>query len=215
MPSGGPEERILVWDLAALLKGSVDSEESILRVVRLEADGSQRVWGLSVGRDASGDERIFATEVTGEARVVLLGKDSAGNLDSLRTNANQQLQVEIVKGNRVQADPVAIPSVDGILLDGSVTLGGAGIWEVTFEIVDVSSPNAVWAVTELYVDIGGNGGPPSQAEFIMRGTTIPTTGSSGEVRLTMAGDDDLRGFGGGGDKGAIRFIRVERVYAES
>lgn len=52
-------------------------------------------------------------ETTGEQKNVFHGKDSGGNIDPLRTNANQQLQIEIVDGSSStrsvlgQLDPLA------------------------------------------------------------------------------------------------------------
>jgi hypothetical protein len=66
--------------------------------VKLSAEtttGELRI--MNTGWNGSAVTRVLL-ETTGEQKSVLYGKDSGANIDPLRTNADQQLQVEVVDG---------------------------------------------------------------------------------------------------------------------
>lgn len=176
---------------------------------KAETDGSMI---SSLYGKASSTLTSLKVESTGELDLVLHGKDAGAAIDPFRTNTLQMLFAQLYRP-RVQLDSVAVPSTDGILLDGSASLTSGGVYEVTFEIVNVDGTNAV--SVDIWVDVGAGGTPAGSAEYVRRSMIVPAGGSSGEVRLTMAADDDIRGVAGAADDAAIRFIRVERVDASA
>ena len=154
---------------------------------------------------------IYLLESDGTLKTALYGKDSSSNLDPLRTNASQQLQVEVVAGistTIVQLDSVLVPSTEGVLLDGSASLTAASVYQVTFEIVNIDGTNAV--TVSIGVDLAA-GGSLAGAEFFMTDVVIPAGGTSGTKVLTMASDDDIRGIAGAANDAAIWFTEVKLV----
>lgn len=159
---------------------------------------------------ASGTITSVGVEATsGELRTVLNGKDSGGNIDPLRTNANQQLQVELANSlGIVQLDPALIPSSEGTLLDGSASLTSGAVYEVTFVIANIDGTNAV--SVNIGVDVGA-GGSLAAEEYFLNSYLVPAQDIAGPFMLTIAGDDDIRGAAGAANDAAIHFTRVERV----
>ena len=98
--------------------------EEILALL-LRDDGTLRVWGTIIGTSSlgetvisledTGEQRVMnlgfngttlirlLTEADGTARSSLYGKDSDGNVDPLRTNDDQQLQVQVVSSAMLMA----------------------------------------------------------------------------------------------------------------
>lgn len=153
--------------------------------------------------------------VGGGQDMVMHGEDSGGNVDPLRTNASQQLQVEVVPLERpLQLDPVLIPSSEGILLDGSASLTSGGVYEVTFEIVNIDGVNTT--TVDIGVDIAAVGSLAA-AEYMLKTYFIgPGSSQSGNkdqvIRtITIAADDDIRGIAANANRAAIHFVKVKRV----
>lgn len=92
-----PQEVTIVNEFIALLKHVADANDTI-QIALSQPDGTERSWSLTVGQTGT-RERIVKVEETGELDVVGHGKDAAGNIDPIRTNADMQLQVEIVPGS--------------------------------------------------------------------------------------------------------------------
>lgn len=176
------------------------------RSIRLEDTGE--LTNVNFGHDSSGDPIALLALDTGELKAALVGTDEAGNPDVARTDPNR-----ILWGRRyrqlVAVDPVLVPSTDGILLDGSSSLGGTGEWEVTLVVTNVDGTNAV--TVDIWQDVGAGGTPAATAEYILRQVTIPAGGSSGPEMVRISGNDDIRGVAGAANDAAIRFIRVERT----
>mgnify|MGYP001596749047 FL=1 len=171
---------------------------------KAETDGSP--ISSNYGK-AGGTLTAFKVRSTGELDMMLNGTDSSGTIATVRTDPNRILWTRPYE-QVVQLDNTAIPSTDGILLDGSVLLAASAVYEITFEVMNVDGTNAV--VVDVYVDIAA-GGTASAPEYILQDWTIPAGGSSGEIHLTMASDDDIRGIAGAADDANIRWIKVRRV----
>lgn len=118
------------------------------------------------------------------------------------------LPIKIEFGEIVQLDPVLVPSSEGVLLDGSVSLKPRYVYQVTFEIVNIDGTNAV--TVSIGIDVGA-GGVLAAAEFYMTDVVIPAGGSSGQKVMTIGGNDDIRGIAGAADDAAIHFVEVKRV----
>lgn len=183
---------------------SLTLESGVGIPIIIEATGELKV--VNYGK-AGSTVTAFATETTGEQKVVNYGKDEASNLDAFRTDPNRILWSRPYE-QLVQLDNTAVPSSDGILLDGSVVLAATAVYEIEFEVMNVDGTNAV--SVDVYVDIAA-GGSASAPEYIMQDWTIPAGGSSGVIRLTIASDDDIRGVAGAADDANIRWIKVKRV----
>ena len=163
--------------------------------------------------NSSGVDVGIVVEDSGTPKVVAYGKDSGGNEDPLRTNASQQLQVEIVgalSSPYVNLVGVDVPSSEGVLLDGSASLTAAGIYAVEFYVVSIDSSNSV------DVTIGRDdaaGGSLAGAEYWMFAETLPAGGTSGwRGPFIMSGDDDVRGVATAANDAVIHF-RVRRTDA--
>lgn len=169
-------------------------------------DGTLRTWSSMIGLAANGETQV-KVENTGELDVVGHGKDAAGNIDAFRTNDNKQQQIEIVT-DLTHLDPVLVPSAEGVLLDGSVSLVSGGAYEVHFNVVNIDGTN------DVTVDIGIDkdaGGGLSGAEYYMKDVLVPAGGQTGVHRIRMGGDDDIRGVAGAANDAAIHFVEVKRV----
>jgi hypothetical protein len=79
---------ILKYQLTLIDSGAVE------RIALSETDGTQ---AFSNYGKAGGSLTAFKVETTGEQDIVLHGKDSGGVIDPLRTNDDQQLQVEVIE----------------------------------------------------------------------------------------------------------------------
>ena len=186
-----------------LLMGAAPLGDQQLSV---EAAGEQRV--VNMGWDGSAIIRAL-TEADGTIRTSLVGLDAGGNEDSLRTNASQQLQIEVVPLETPrQIDSILVPNSEGVLLDGSASLTSSGVYKVTFEVVNIDGTNAV--TVSIGVDLAAGGGLVT-AEYFMKDVVIPAGGTSGTKVLTMAADDDIRGIAGAANDAAIWFTEVVRV----
>lgn len=171
----------------------------------LEDTGEQK--NVLHGKASGTITAVKVEGTTGELDLVVHGKDSGGNIDPIRTNTNQQLQIEIVK-DLVQLDPVAIPSTEGVLLDGSASLTSGAVYEVTFVIANIDGTNAV--SVNIGVDVGA-GGSLAAEEYFLNSYLVPAQDIAGPFMLTIASDDDIRGAAGAANDAAIHFTRVERV----
>jgi len=95
--SAGAEKAILTEDDGTLQNSLYGTQtDTTLTAMRVESTGEQ---ATSLHGDAAGTITSFKVETTGEQDIVIHGKDSGGNIDPLRTNASQQLQVEIIGGD--------------------------------------------------------------------------------------------------------------------
>lgn len=173
--------------------------------VLAESDGTPKA--VNYGYGISDALIPFYVEPDGELRIVPLGADEASNLDRLRTDPNRIQWVRPFDG-WVQLDPVAIPSSEGVLLDGSASLTASGVYEVAYRVVNIDG--AVSVTVSVGVDIGA-GGSLATSEYWMRSQVIPAGSNSGwEYGGIIGADDDIRGIAGAADDAAINF-RVRRV----
>lgn len=152
-----------------------------------ETDGTVRVQLLAW----DGAQERVVNETSGRLAIVNYGKDSGGTEDPLRTNANQQLQVEVINDTSVwvQVDPQLIAAAEADLWDPG---GDAGdIYDLEFLVVNVDGTNAV--DVSIGQDVAGGGGLTA-AEYFMFTETIPAKGSSGwRGPFRIGGDDHIRG----------------------
>ena len=137
-------------------------------------------------------QRRMLSETDGTAKSSLYGKNSSAVLKSLRVNANDQLQVEIIEGSHVQVDPVLIPNVEGLLWNPGTT--SASLYKVMFKIVNSTATDVTGV--NIGQDIGA-GGSLSAAEYWEQGLIIPGNGHSGWLGPHLIpGDDRVRGVAG-------------------
>jgi len=187
--------------------------------VELEPTGEQRV--INVGSSDGGTtlERI-KTETTGEQDLVLHGKDSGSNIDPLRTNASQQLQVEVIGSptsvNNVlqghdeasnvdvlRTDPSRILwmrpfenwlNVDPVLIPSSEgILYNPGTTAAQIYWIQYKVVNVDASAAAVTVSVGADiaaGGGLATIEYDMFNEIIPYPGSSGWRDLGMIGGDD-------------------------
>lgn len=155
--------------------------------VLAETDGTIRAQ--LVGWDGA-QERV-AVETSGKLPFTVYGKDASSNEDPLRTNANMQLQVEVINDTSVwvQIDPQLVAAAEADLWDPG---GDAGdIYDVEFLVVNVDGTNSV--DVSVGQDVAGGGGLTA-AEYFMYTETIPAKGSSGwRGPFRIGGDDHIRG----------------------
>lgn len=154
-----------------------------------------------------------------DARLVITTDNTQANIDITSiiplAEGDGTIIIATKPGNIVQLDPVLIPSTEGVLLDGSASLVAAGVYEVTFEIVNIDGTNTVTGV-DIGVDIGAVGSLAA-AEFILKNWAITAGGSSSSANrplirtITMGGNDDIRGIAAVANDAAIHFLRVQRV----
>ena len=166
----------------------------------------------------------------------LFGFNSSGVPKGVRVNASDQIQIAVNDdggaitiddgGSSITVDGtittnigtdqwvflvgVAVPSSEGVLLDGSASLdnSGSSIYEVAFNVVSIDASNAV------VVSIGRDdaaGGSLAGAEYWMFSETVPAGGSSGwRGPFLMSGDDDVRGVAGAANDAVIQW-RVRKL----
>lgn len=173
--------------------------------VLLEDDGT-----LKTSLYATNASTLTAVKVesTGEQDMVLHGKDAGSNIDPLLTDTAKVLWVHPYQ-SEVNLVGVAVPSSEGVLLDGSASLVAAGVYRVEFLVVNIDGTNAVT------VSVGRDdaaGGSLAGAEYWMVSEVVPAGGSSGwRGPFIMSGDDDVRGVAGAANDAVIHFrcVRVD------
>ena len=144
-----------------------------------ESDGTLKVSNYG---KAGSTLTSVKTETTGEQDFVIHGKDSGGTIDPLRTNANQQLQVEIVK-DPVPTDPVILGAAAAVFDPGSTA---TETYEFYFNVVNYGSASAV---VNVGVDLGG--GTTFDRHYV-ESLTVPDNDQSGWFGpYQLAGDDDV------------------------
>ena len=159
-----------------------------------------------VGETSAGVQVGIEVESDGTPKAVGYGKDSSGNQDPLRTNDNQQLQVEVIEGSFVQVDPVLIPNAEGLLWNPNVA--ATIYYKVMFNIVNSTSSD----VTGVNVgqDIAAGGGL-SAVEYWVQGLIVPGNGMSGWYGpYLITGDDRVRGVAGTNNVLSIHWL-IKRV----
>lgn len=107
--------------------------------------------------------RLFLRELGGQLCISLYGSDAAGNLDSLRTNPSQQLQVEVVGGSWVWVAPALIAAA-GVAL---YTCPANTKAEATVEVM--CNGAAVSSITLYRVP---NGGAPALSNMIVNAWVV-------------------------------------------
>lgn len=198
-----PQEEIRQSKLFITTSNSSSEEDSTVMPLA-ESDGTPKV---SLYGKASTTLTALELESSGEVKVVSSGKDEANNIDPFRTDPNRIQWVRPFDA-WVQLDPVAIPSSEGVLLDGSASLAAGGTYEVQYRVVNIDGTNAV--TVDVGVDIGA-GGSLATLEYWMKDVTVPAGGNTGwEHGGIIGADDDIRGVAGAADDAAISF-RVRRV----
>lgn len=151
----------------------------------------------------------------GDPNVVHGEKSGSDNVDPIRLNADSAQLVESYQPlipfspTVAQQDPLLVPSVEGILLDGSGVLTPNQLWQVTFEVVNVDG------VLPVTVDVGldvGASGALAGAEFFVKNLVVPGGGgSTGPRVIPMKSADDIRGVASVVALAAIYFIEIKRI----
>ena len=211
----------------------VTNTEKLL-TVRTQDDGSLRLHALQIVVDSDGRERTVSGEAGGEMRTVpmihdgtslvrilaeanrtagvsLHATDTGGTVRGIENETTGELRIVTLPWTPerpLQLDAVLVPNSQGVLLDGSASLTSAGVYEVSFVIVNIDGTNAV--TVSVGVDLAA-GGALAAAEFYMTDVVVPAGGSTGVHTITMAADDDIRGVAGAANDAAIHFTRVIRV----
>ena len=173
----------------------------------LEADGSSRdqviLWDYTGGAQI----RAAGEPATGEFRTLLSGKDAGGTVDDLRTNANQELIVDIQHNDFIQVDPVEIPVAEGILWNPGAA--AAETYEVSFLVVNNDAGGAAVTVS-VGVDIAAGGGLAAPEYWVFE-EVVPYPGSLGwRGPFIIDGDDDVRGVASVANDASIHF-RVTQI----
>ncbi len=107
----------------------------------------------------------------------------------------------------VQLDPLIVPTTEGILLDGSASLTSGSVYQVIWEVVNVSDDSAK---INIGIDIAAGGGLVT-FEFFLNTYLLPAGGTTGPRTITIGADDDMRGISDKSNTAAIHFIEVKRV----
>jgi hypothetical protein len=149
-------------------------------------------------------------ETTGEQKVVMHGKDEAGNIDAFLTDENRVLWTRSYEDS-VIAPPIQLPAADGILWNPGGT--ASELYEVDFIIINTSG--AVTGPVSVGVDIGA-GGSLSNVEYWMYQESLPWPGTSGwrgsaRQGFLMRGADVIRGLNGAGANLASIHFRIRRI----
>ncbi|HUW95147.1 MAG TPA: hypothetical protein VMW58_05130 [Anaerolineae bacterium] len=178
--------------------GTPDNNDPSARTLlfRQQPDGTLRAYSLQSFIDADGDERIAVVgpdgqqfmgqwiydsagaawvemmgEPTGEQRNVIIGADAAGNLDTLRTNADHELIVDVDGStSRNPIEGIAVPAA----LADIWTPGGANtyFYDIMIELVPIDVANNATGVT-VGVDYGNDGAAIDH--YFCRNITVNTS----------------------------------------
>jgi hypothetical protein len=154
-----------------------------------ENDGTTRIQ--LVAWDGA-QERVL-NETSGRLAIVAYGKDSGANEDPLRTNANQQLQVEVVDGTSKQqrvVDPFLIPAVEADVW--APGLANTIYVDFEFELVNMDGTNDATGV-DIGIDLGDDGGGTPDF-YLLKSAELSAKGvglRKGPYR--MGGDDAITG----------------------
>lgn len=140
-------------------------------------DGTVIIYNRLIGAAPLGDQQI-SVETDGEVKVVNYGKDSSGNIDAFRTNANLQQQVEIIDalGARTPSilgtsDPAAATNTNLYTVPASTTT------MVTF--LSVCNRSGTSVNVRVGIDVGGNGtNSPTDAEWIYYDLAVAANSTS-------------------------------------
>ena len=121
-------------------------------------------------------------EDSGTPKWVVYGKDSGGTEDPLRTNANQQLQVEVIS-DPVPTDPTILGTAAAVFNPGTTATETYEFW---FNVVNYGTASAV---ANVGVDLGG--GTTFDRHYV-ESLTVPDNDQSGWYGpYQLAGDDDV------------------------
>ena len=179
--SGHPVEALCEDDGTARVQ-LIGYDGSSQTRIDTEADGELKVVNYGYNGAAL---KQFLTETDGELKTVFYGKDSDSNIDPLRTNANQQLQVEVVSGSsntRRVVDAVAVPAaIADVWTPGETS---SEYLDFYFEVVNIDGTNTV--DVDVGVDLE-NGGTVDY--YFMYQEEIPAGGSVRKGPYRIGGDD--------------------------
>ena len=157
------------------------------------------------GVDSNAIDTDVLLEDTGELKTVLHGKDSAGNIDPLRTNDNQQLQIEVIN-SALTVDPVFLSNSEADFYDPATTSSD-------FYRVYVTAVNVAAAGTNPTVIMGidvGDAGSLADSEKFVDGMALADFESVRFGPFIMGGDDVLRGNSGTASAVAIH-LEVTKI----
>ena len=180
-----------------------------------EDDRTLRTWALQVIRRASGGnaEIVALGETNGRPNAVLYGKDAAGNQDAIRTNASQELIIQVrddLLGRTGQvlgtADPAAATNTNLYTVPAATT---AKITTLT-----AANRTATGVVIRIGIDVGGSGtNTPSVDQWLYYNVTVPSNSTlilDAAQGLWLATTDDLVVYAASQD---IAFIATGVEYA--
>lgn len=189
----------------------------------LEDDRTLRSYALQVGRNSARRELIALYEDDGTPTSSIYGKDSGGNLDAIRTNASQQLQIEVVapsivigtlqgadeasNADTLRTDPDRIlwtrprTAYTVVISDSLTATANFALWTpggTSAEVYEVEFyVNSVDTAVGRWFTIGndvGAGGGLAVAEYWAYQEVVPWPGNSGwRGPFLVSGDDVVRG----------------------
>lgn len=140
--------------------------------------------------------------------VTIHGHSSSDVPKPIRTNASDQIQVEVINDQSpyVQVDPQLITAAEADLWDPGADAGD--MYDVEFLVVNVDGTDAV--DVSVGQDVAGGGGLAA-GEYFMYSEIVLAKGTSGwRGPFRIGGDDVIRGIAGAANDACIHF-RIKKV----
>jgi hypothetical protein len=188
---------------------AADSDGNDIQLLA-EDDGTGRSQTILWDYTGGAQIRAAGEPTTGEARVVVCGKDEAGNIDAFLTDQHQVLWTRSYEDSII-APPIQLPAADGILWNPAGV--ATELYEVDFIVVNTSG--AVTGPISVGVDINRGGGLTA-VEYWMYQESLPWPGTSGwrgsaRQGFLCRGADAVRGLNGAGANLATIHFRIRRI----
>ena len=141
----------------------------------LEDDRTLRVWSVNVLRRASGGnpEIVALGETNGRPTVMLYGADAAGNHDQLRTNANEELIIQVRDDLLGRTGKVLGTSDPAAATNTNLYTPAAS---TTAKLTSLTACNRTTATVKIRVgiDVGGSGtNTPSADQWLYYDLPLP------------------------------------------
>lgn len=189
-----------------------DTSANILPI-RVEATTGEQDLVLH-GKEtaASAITPLRAETTTGELHTIINGKDSGGNVDPLRTNDSQQLQVEVtgLVSTAVEVDSKELAAAEAELWDPGTT--SADLYRVEFNCVHhIDGAGVNRNPCKITIGKGVGGAAVAIPNWWVYALPLGYPGETGwKGYFTIAGDDTVRGYSSA-IKTAVCHFRVTQV----
>lgn len=189
---GTLRSQLILWDGSAQTRGRSETNGSLIA----------SLYGKS-----GGTLTALQTYSDGKLAIVPHGTDEAANFDAFRTDPNRIQWVRPYDGY-LFVSGAAVPSSEGVLLDGSAVLTAAGLYAVEYLLVNIDGTNSVDVTIGRDNDAGGGLTATEYWQFTEPLAADTTSGWRGPFIIN--GDDDVRGLASAADDAVIQF-RVRRL----